>query len=152
MIINDFRGDYAFLSNFFPAPVKWNDVLYPTVEHAYQAAKTTNEEDREWIRSAPTPAIAKKRGSLRGVDGRKIELRASWDAGGKVFVMTCLLSRKFEEEPLRSMLLATGDAELIEDNWWGDRFWGVCNGEGENHLGKILMRLRDEFRNLLEEQ
>lgn len=48
-------------------------------------------------------------------------------------------------EDLKAMLLATGDEGLIEGNWWGDTFWGECKGQGENHLGRILMKIRREL-------
>lgn len=53
---------------------------------------------------------------------------------------------KFRNPELRDKLVATGDAEIVEGNWWGDKFWGVCRGVGENHLGKILMRIRTELQ------
>ena len=60
--------------------------------------------------------------------------------------MRDLLRQKFAREPLRSQLLATGEAKLIEGNHWGDTFWGVCRGQGENHLGMLLMKAREEIR------
>lgn len=74
-----------------------------------------------------------------------MSLRPDWEYI-RVDVMTELVRKKFSQEPLRSQLIATGDAELIEGNWWNDTFWGVCNGVGENNLGKILMKVRDEIR------
>ena len=70
-------------------------------------------------------------------------LRPAWD-DIKLNVMRDLVWRKFSEDPeLRAKLLATGDAELVEGNAWGDTFWGVDqSGKGENHLGKILMETR----------
>lgn len=43
---------------------------------------------------------------------------------------------------LTRALMATGNAELVEGNTWNDTFWGICNGTGENHLGKLLMKVR----------
>jgi predicted NAD-dependent protein-ADP-ribosyltransferase YbiA (DUF1768 family) len=60
--------------------------------------------------------------------------------------MEDILMRKFAHLELRGLLLATGDAHLEEGNWWGDYFWGVCKGKGENNLGKILMKVRDFYR------
>ena len=55
-----------------------------------------------------------------------------------------IVEEKFRQNPkLAEMLLATEDAILIEGNTWGDKFWGVCNGVGENNLGKVLMYVRD---------
>lgn len=137
-MIDSFRGPYRFLSNFYPAPVELHDIEYPTVEHAYQAAKGIDAKAREYVRQAPTPGEAKRR-------GRDILVRDGWDEI-KLSVMENLLRQKFASEPLRSMLLATGYQELVEGNNWGDRFWGKCDGEGANHLGEILMKIREDFR------
>ena len=58
--------------------------------------------------------------------------------------MENLLWQKFENPVLRKMLDATKPRELIEGNVWKDSFWGVYNGKGENHLGKLLMLIRSE--------
>lgn len=133
-IICHFDGEHRFLSNFYPGVVKLDGIEYPTVEHAYQAAKTDDRFVRARINELQYPGAAKK-------FGRTIRLRHDWDTV-KIDIMTDLVSQKFSVEPLRSMLLATGDALLIEGNKWGDVFWGVCNGEGENHLGRIIMQVR----------
>jgi N-glycosidase YbiA len=138
-MINNFKGAHAFLSNFFPQTIGFEGDNYSTVEHAYQAAKTLSEDERKWIREAKTPAEAKKR-------GRKVTMRFDWDEV-KVEIMTLLVKRKFDEElVLRILLDATGDEELVEGNWWGDTFWGVCKGVGQNHLGFILMDIRRGYR------
>lgn len=126
---------YEFLSNFHPATVRLDGVEHPTVEHAYQAAKTLDLADREHVRSAPTPAEAKER-------GRQVTTRPDWD-DHKVAVMRNLLAQKFSDPVLQARLAATAPLELIEGNTWGDRFWGVYEGEGENWLGRLLMELRD---------
>lgn len=134
-MIDSFSGEYRFLSNFYPASVWFDWKEYPTVEHAYQAAKTLNHEMREVIRNLSTPAKAK-------YVGRREPLRPDWEQM-KLWLMEELVLMKFEDPVLRSLLKATGDQELVEGNHWGDRFWGVCVGVGENHLGKILMKVRD---------
>jgi ribA/ribD-fused uncharacterized protein len=126
---------YDFLSNFHPAPVRLDGVEYPTVEHAYQAAKTLDDVERAHVRSAPTPAEAKTRGG-------QVTMRRDWN-DIKVAVMRDLLRQKFADGVLRERLLATAPHVLIEGNTWGDRFWGVCNGEGQNWLGRLLMEIRD---------
>ncbi len=138
MVINSFRGEYRFLSNFYPAEVGLGGRTWPTVEHAYQASKTNLEQQREMISLAKTPGEAKRL-------GRHVCLRYGWEET-KLNVMLHLLRGKFDNPEMKKKLLSTGDAELIEGNTWGDRFWGVCNGEGENNLGKLLMRVRDELR------
>lgn len=138
MSIEEFDGEYRFLSNFYPAPITYEGQEFPSVEHAYQAAKTFNPMHRDMVATAKYAGIAKKL-------GRHIDLRPDWDQV-KLTIMERLLRKKFEHAHLREMLLATGDEELIEGNYWKDTFWGVCNGEGENHLGKLLMKIRDEIR------
>lgn len=136
--IVSFSGPYRFLSNFYPAQIYYDGVYYPTLEHAYQAAKTLNGVDRELIRGAATPGEAKTR-------GRRVTKRPHWDAI-KLDVMERLLRGKFRPgSKLARQLIQTGNAELVEGNTWGDVFWGVCRGEGENHLGRLLMKLRREL-------
>ncbi len=136
--IERFAGPYRFLSNFFPRPLLWEGERYATAEHAYQAAKCSRPDERVMIRNAPSPGAAKRM-------GRRIAIREDWDAV-KEKVMLSIVRAKFEDAYLRRRLAATGTAELIEGNTWGDRFWGVCRGEGENRLGKILMKVRSEIR------
>jgi ribA/ribD-fused uncharacterized protein len=132
------RFSRTFLSNFWPVRVVLDGVEYPTVEHAYQAAKTLDSAERRRILAASTAGRAKKL-------GRRTRIRPDWDAV-KLDVMRDLLMQKFSCDSLRSALLATGDAPLVEVNTWSDYFWGVCNGIGENHLGKLLMQLRTQLR------
>lgn len=138
--IDKFDGEYAFLSNFYDSPIKpFNDwILYPTVEHAFQAAKTNDIGMRKKIASQPTPGKAK---SL----GRHVDLIPNWRED-RIHVMYECLRAKFEIPDLRTKLLSTGNAHLIEGNWWGDTYWGVCNGVGSNNLGKLLMKIREELK------
>lgn len=138
MTIDRFSGKYRFLSNFHPIDVGYDGVVYPSVEHAFQAAKTLNVGLRSAIRTAGSPAAAKSM-------GRALRLREDWEEV-KVEVMAELLARKFSHPELRQMLLATGEQELIEGNTWGDKIWGVCDGEGQNYLGRLLMDLRAALR------
>lgn len=136
--IDRFSGAYAVLSNFYPSVVRLDGVEYPSVEHAYQAAKTFNLREREGIRRAPKPGTAKAL-------GRMVRLRVDWE-DVKLKVMKDLVRQKFQGAKAQAMLMATGDAVLIEGNYWNDTFWGICNGKGENHLGRILMEVRAEIR------
>lgn len=137
--IDSFNEEFEFLSNFFPSPVTDTEGnTYPTVEHYFQAMKTLNPEERKKIAAAPTPGKAKRM-------GRSVNLRKDWEQI-KLSVMREGLRQKFSIPGLRDMLLETYDAELIEGNWWHDTYWGVCNGVGENHLGKLLMEIREELR------
>lgn len=142
MVIRSFSGEYRWLSNFWPAPVTYQRVLYPTVEHAYQAAKVEDELMRMRIRRCKTPGEAKHL-------GKTLTLRDDWEEV-KVSVMTTLVARKFmRHEDLKRKLVSTGDAVLIEGNNWGDTFWGMCpepsTGKliGSNRLGVILTTVRE---------
>jgi ribA/ribD-fused uncharacterized protein len=139
-----FLGRWEFLSNFYPSEVKLKGKTYPTVEHAFQAAKTLDEADRERIRLAETAGQAKAM-------GRKVALRSGWAVGNngiRVQVMRALLKQKFAPgTELAQKLLDTEDREIVEGNTWNDTFWGVCNGKGKNRLGELLMAIREELRN-----
>src|SRR5258708_19770440 len=86
--ISSFKGKYEFLSNFYPAIVKLNGIPYPTVEHAFQAAKTVDPMESHWVGLAQSPGEAKKR-------GRKITLREDWEEA-KLGVMLDLLRQKYD--------------------------------------------------------
>lgn len=136
--ITSFRGEYAFLSNFYPSPVKLLGVTYPTVENAFQAAKCIDNTEKKQFLTC-SPAQAKKL-------GKKVKLRNDWNTI-RIHIMSELVFEKFSNNSnLKQKLIATGDAELIEENTWGDRYWGVCNGKGENNLGKILMNTRKRLK------
>jgi hypothetical protein len=135
-MIDRFDGEHQFLSNFHPAPVQLDGVAYPSVEHAYQAAKTYDPEWRERVRIAATPGKAKRLGA-------KLPVREDWNQS-KLGVMEHLLRQKFEHPHLLAALHATIGHDLVERNTWGDRFWGVHDDEGHNHLGRLLMKIRDE--------
>tara|TARA_B100000508_G_scaffold111285_1_gene89527 strand:+ start:535 stop:963 length:429 start_codon:yes stop_codon:yes gene_type:complete len=136
--IEGFDGDYRFLSNFYPALVELDGIMYPSVEHAYQAAKTLDENERQSILVLEKPGQAKKA-------GREVTLRQDLEEV-KMHVMLDLVRYKFYNCPdLKNKLLATGDAYIEETNWWGDTFWGVCEGKGKNVLGTILMNVRAEL-------
>lgn len=135
MTIDRFDGEHFFLSNFSSSWIEIQGIRYRTLEHAFQAAKTTDRAVRIRIAKLETPGEAKRA-------GRRVALRCGWD-GMRVEVMTWLLARKFAEgSQLARRLIKTGDAELIEGNDWGDTFWGRVNGQGENWLGRLLMERR----------
>lgn len=139
--INAFEGQYKFLSNFFLRPLVGLDgIIYPALENAFQSFKTTDKEEREIFESI-TPAKAKQK-------GRQLDLRPDWDKLKDHF-MWQLLTIKFQDRYLRVKLLDTGSLKLVEGNWWGDTYWGRCNGVGENKLGVLLMQVREELRRVL---
>lgn len=138
-MINEFRWPHEFLSNFYFWPVRYEGILYPTSEHAYQAAKTRDPNVRLRISLLPTPGASKKA-------GKALDLRSDWE-DVKVMVMADILRLKFAPGSYMAfLLLSTGDEHLVEGNYWHDTFWGVCNGRGQNHLGKLLMQIRAELR------
>jgi hypothetical protein len=138
--ITSFTGKHSFLSNFSHSPVTYEGAEYASVEHAYQAAKTLNLVARRafQITGTLTAGQAKRL-------GKTLDLRTGWEEI-KVGIMYSLLVEKFSDTNLRLRLLATEDAELVEGNDWGDTFWGVCDGVGENYLGQCLMKVRDKLR------
>lgn len=137
--IKGFFGKYRWLSNFWYAPVMYESIIYPTNEHAYQAAKSDNPLVRSLVVAIASPFDAKKW-------GYDISLRSDWETQ-KRGIMKSIVSDKFNRNKhLRVWLLATGDKYLEETNTWGDTYWGVCDGNGSNHLGYILMEVRSELR------
>lgn len=140
-MIDSFKGEYRFLSNFYQSEFMYDGTMWPTVEHAYVANKLRPEHyhsGKEAILTLVNPA------TVKGV-GRKLPMRDDWD-DIKLIVMRNLVTCKFRQnKELADRLLATGDQELVEGNWWGDTYWGVCKGVGENHLGKILMEVRKQL-------
>lgn len=137
-MIDKFDGEYRWLSNFYICePFTFFNVEFTSVEAAFQAHKSFNQLDRMAI-AVMTPSNAKKA-------GRKLDMRPDWNEI-RLGVMQRLIEIKFRQADLREKLLATGDQELVEGNWWNDTYWGVCNGVGENHLCKILMNHRKELR------
>jgi ribA/ribD-fused uncharacterized protein len=147
-MIDRFKGEYRWLSNFSPARVVPDGVEFPSVEHAYQAGKVLSPEIRERIRALPTAADA-KRFSKR--IGKLIPYRPAWGETFKISLMRFLLWQKFSDSALRQRLLATGDAVLVEGNTWHDCTFGrctcsKCGGRGLNWLGVLLMEIRGELR------
>jgi len=142
-MIQEFRGEYRWLSNFWFARFVLDGVSYPTVEHAYQAAKAINPLERAMILACDSPGSAKRYGS-------KVKLVPGWETI-KEPVMRLFVGQKFKQNPeLADKLYATGGTLIIEGNRWHDTFWGKCNcnshgGVGENRMGKILMDLREEL-------
>lgn len=130
-----FRGEYYFLSNMYPTPVTVTvgerTLTFDNAEAAFQAGKCP-ERAEEFV--GLEGALSKKL-------GRHVRLRTDWE-DVKLHWMSTVLLAKFSDMELRQKLLDTGTQELVEDNHWNDTYWGRCNGVGENHLGQILMRIR----------
>ena len=132
--IDHFRGEFRFLSNFWPVEIELDGAYYPSVEHAYQASKTFNREARRRIQTASSPRCAKK-------IGETVDIREDWERI-RVKVMSELVEQKFKNPTLAQRLIDTGHRKLSEGNDWGDTFWGVYKGVGDNHLGNMLMNIR----------
>lgn len=146
--IAKFDGKYRFLSNFYPWVIVDEDgITWPSTEHYYQAAKTSDPLWKMRILNAPyykEDCIEGQR-SVKSL-GKSCPMRTDWD-DVRLEVMDKALRMKFRaDNEMGSKLAETGNVELIEGNTWGDVFFGVCNGQGENNLGKLLMTLRSEIQ------
>lgn len=138
--ILSFIEEYHFLSNFYKAPITYEGLTYQNSEAAFQAQKCENPEDRtEFCELLPNRA---KRA------GRRVKLRKDWETA-KFTIMEEIVRAKFtQNKELGDKLIQTGDVPLIEGNTWGDCIWGVDlrTNEGDNQLGKILMKVREELK------
>lgn len=143
-VIDKFDGEFAFLSNFYDAPIHYMNEDYANTEAAFQAMKCANPADRRPFQYDCPPNIAKRM-------GRTVNLRPDWEEV-KEPIMEEIVRVKFaQHRDLMDKLIATGDATLIEGNNWHDCEWGACHCpkcasiKGKNMLGKILMRIRDSY-------
>jgi ribA/ribD-fused uncharacterized protein len=142
-IIDSFKKEYSFLSNFYLCDIELGGIIYPSIENAFQAGKAVDPTLFKKF-AKDTASEAKRRGN-------EIKCRADWDKI-KVSLMKDLLRIKFEDTTLRTKLLLTGNIKLIEGNWWHDNFWGICtcgkcnnwHDKNSNTLGKLLMEVRKE--------
>lgn len=134
--IDRFCGQYAFLSNFYEAPVRIFGHRFKNSEAAFQAAKCPEHMDKFCNLN---PSEAKRL-------GRNVKIRPDWE-DIKYRVMWAVCFAKFlQNTDLQERLLNTENAHLVEGNTWGDTTWGVCNGKGQNWLGSVLESVRDVFR------
>lgn len=146
MRIAIFKGPFRWLSNYHLCDIEFEGLIYPSTEHAYQAAKFSSLEDREKVRKAEKPVIAKKMGT-------KAVVPLNWHESRKQEVMYEICKYKFtKHEELKQKLLNTKNIEIVEGNSWHDNEWGSCfcqdcGNNGKNMLGKILMQIRQEIRN-----
>ncbi len=135
--IYGFFGDHRFLSNFHMVDISYGGMTFPSTENAYQAVKSLD------------PIVRQKFVAIRPVEAKRlgmtVKLRSDWESV-KEEIMYDLNKAKFRVPYLKELLLATGDKYLEETNNWSDTFWGVCNGKGENKLGRILMKIRKELK------
>lgn len=162
-IIEDFRGPFEFLSNFYKAPFILWDVQFPTSEHAYQWSKTLDPIHREYILwnyelwnptaiFAPIPFGTPRKPTTAGQSkrrGKEVSIRTDWEEV-RYGLMFEVLTAKFEQNPtLMVQLKSLSECWLIEGNIWHDNVWGSCfcpkcGNKGQNLLGNALMSLRDK--------
>ena len=144
-MINSFSGPYEFLSNFYNCPVTAWGITYRNSESAFQAQKTKDEGIRKEFSN-----LNPSQGKLKG---RNIELREDWEEVKDSVMYHILRYKVYQNKDLFVKLMNTENEELIEGNWWHDNYWGDCycdkckDIKGQNNLGKMLMDLREEFRN-----
>jgi len=140
MVISQFKDEFHFLSNMYLVDIHYKGIDFNSVEQAYQYQKTTS--DREGLKVLRCSDPKKVKGIAKGFKF----IREDWN-DVRLNIMYNLLWIKFNNPQLREALLLTDGYELVEGNGWGDEFWGVCDGVGENYLGKLLMKVRDKLKN-----
>ena len=135
-MITRFRGPFKFLSNLYPTPITYKGNTYCCLEAAYQAQKSLDPAIQERFANIRLPYKA------RGMGQRIKTIRPDW-FDIRISIMEELLYIKFSHPQLKEWLQCTGQSKIVECNTWGDTFWGIYNGVGENHLGTLLMKVRD---------
>ena len=153
-MIDSFKGEFAFLSNFSRIDITVAGKVWPTAEHMFMACKSLNPAVQEQIRTASSPGMAKKL-------GRQLALRPDWEKIKDEAMLRVLRHKFHQNKEHQQLLLATGEEELIEGNYWHDNYWGICQCpkcrnvkgavrplnvvKGKNMLGKLLMQVRKEL-------
>lgn len=135
--------EYGCFSNFSPHSIRLKGRTWPTSEHYFQAQKFADTPDEEEVRRAKSPMVAARMGR-----SRKRPLRKDWESAKDRIMHEAVLAKFTQHPDLREILLATGEAEIVEhtenDSYWGDG----GDGRGKNRLGQILMRVRAELRSV----
>jgi ribA/ribD-fused uncharacterized protein len=140
-----FKNGNEIYSNFYPVTVTLEGLSFPSVEHGFQAAKTKNIFLRKKIAEIPANEAGKAKRA-----GRRLILRSDWDMI-KISIMKYLLIQKFSVPPFKEALLNTKNCNIVEGNYWHDNYWGDCycpkckNKKGQNVLGKLIMKIRNEL-------
>nr|WP_256821808.1 NADAR domain-containing protein [Enterococcus mundtii] len=143
--IDSFRGDFFYLSNFSNYPITYEGITYKNNEAAFQAAKLATNTTIDSKTKLTRQNFSDMTGRQAKEAGKRVSLRSDWE-NIKLQVMKDICKAKFtQNKSLKEKLIQTGNAPIIENNSWGDTFWGVSNKDGENHLGKILMEIRSEL-------
>lgn len=134
-----FRNEYYFLSNMYPCSIELFGVQYSCAEAAFQSFKVPLCKRNMFIG---------KNGYEAKRLGRLVKLPSNWDAVRTEAMMTVVREKFMQNPDLKQKLLATENEYIQEDNVWNDKFWGVCDGEGYNMLGKILMDVREGLKDV----
>jgi len=138
-----FQNEYAFLSNIYGCKVEYEGEIFPCAETAFQFAKCNGSLEEDLFMNDRGFWVS---GYMARKIGRSVKLRDDWEEVKNNVMLDVIRAKFYRNEGLRKALLATGDIELVEDNDWGDTYWGKCNGKGKNMLGVILMKVRKEIR------
>ena len=143
MIVHFKSPEHSFLSNFELVNIEYMGRTYRSVEHAFMSAKSSDPKWKDYCANPNiSPADVKR-------EGKKVSLVPYWDTL-KFVVMEHCLRAKFRQEPFKSKLLATGNENIQEGNWWGDTTWGVDLNVNpnivENNLGRLIMLIREELK------
>ena len=136
------RGEFGFLSNFWPQPISVDGRVWGTSEHYFQAMKSPDAERQGYINCLRTPFEAK-------MAGKETRLRVDWEEV-KEFYMLKALRAKFLLPNMRKKLLMTTSHELHEDSPGSPSglYWGFVGGRGKDRLGKLLMQVRGEIEEI----
>jgi ribA/ribD-fused uncharacterized protein len=142
MPITFYTPQFYVFNNFSAHAIDFRGKLYPTCEHAYQATKCTDPQGHDAIRNARSPLQAKRLAN----DTFRAARDPDW-SNKKVAVVEEILRAKLAQHPeAQEALRQSGDKEIVEDSPT-DYFWGTgADGSGQNILGKLWMKLRDENR------
>lgn len=145
MIYTFTTDEHRWLSNMWYVDIPLKGVVYASVEHAYQSEKSKDPAWKKFCADRNTKPSETK------TKAKEIVIREDWE-NVKLLVMYYCLQHKFRQEPFKSKLLATGNVNIQEGNYWEDTFWGVDLKKnpnlGENHLGRLIMKIRDELNTL----
>lgn len=153
-VIKGFFGDYRWLSNFHECDIHFEGLIFPSTENAYVYAKIPQNRITELQETVNTLLTCSPSDSKK--IGKSIPIRDDWDRIKYDVMSSVVFDKYYRHMDLRKQLLMTGDRLLEETNHWGDTFWGVCDGKGQNKLGKIHMRIREywgqEYPDLLDKK
>jgi len=142
-MILQFNDTYRWLNNFAAVEVEFEGLRFNSVEHAYQAAKSSDIDWRLYCANEVDPDNVRKSVKL-------ISIRPDWEYV-KVSIMEKLLIQKFDQAPYADLLMATDNTYIINGNIWEDTFWGVDmgTGKGTNKLGHLIMKIRSAMKAVL---